>query len=86
MHEASLMSHLLRQVLDLAAQHQARKVTEVRVQVGAWSHLSQEHLQEHFRQAARGTLAADACIVAAGASQETFSTHELWLESIAVET
>lgn len=62
MHEASLIRSLLRQVLAQARDAGAVRVVGLTVRVGAMAHLSPEHLDEHFRQAARGTLAEGATI------------------------
>lgn len=60
MHEAGLVADLVRRVEALAREHQARRVLEVRVRLGALAHLSPGHLREHFALAAAGTLAATA--------------------------
>ena len=60
MHEASLMADLLHKIETVANAQQASKVIGVRVTLGALSHLSPDHLREHFVQAAQGTLAENA--------------------------
>lgn len=60
MHEAGLMRDLMRKITDLAAEADARRITGVSVWLGALSHMSPEHFQEHFDQAAAGTLAEGA--------------------------
>ncbi|MCA8929000.1 MAG: hydrogenase maturation nickel metallochaperone HypA [Alphaproteobacteria bacterium] len=60
MHEAGLMRDLMRKILDLAAANRARRVSGVTVWLGALSHMSPGHFQEHFDQAAAGTLAEGA--------------------------
>lgn len=60
MHEMSLMQGLMRQLQKLAVDHDAERVTAVRVKVGALTHFSKEHFLEHFVHAARGTLAEGA--------------------------
>ena len=60
MHEASLMADLIRKITTLADAQQACKVTGVHLTLGALSHISPEHLSEHFRHAARGTVAEGA--------------------------
>jgi hydrogenase nickel incorporation protein HypA/HybF len=61
-HEASLIRSLLRQVLAQASEAGAVRVVGLTVRLGALAHLSPEHFDEHFRQAARGTLAEDATL------------------------
>lgn len=56
MHEASLMADLMRKIATLAEAQHARHVTVVRLALGALSHLSPDHLREHFVHAARGTV------------------------------
>jgi hydrogenase nickel incorporation protein HypA/HybF len=62
MHEAGLMRDLMRKINDLAAAENASRVTGVTVWLGALSHMSPGHFQEHFDQAAAGTLAEGARI------------------------
>ncbi|MBL8223915.1 MAG: hydrogenase maturation nickel metallochaperone HypA [Chromatiales bacterium] len=62
MHEASLIRSLLQQVLARASGAGAVRVVGLTVRLGALAHLSPEHFDEHFRQAARGTLAEGATI------------------------
>lgn len=63
MHEASLVSGLIRQIEAVASGQGGGKVLEVALKVGALSHLSPEHLREHFARAARGTVAEDARLI-----------------------
>jgi len=48
--------------LSLAATGHGTKVTKVSVQLGALSHMSQEHFKEHFDISAKGTIAENAII------------------------
>lgn len=64
MHEASLMRHLMRKIDALAERENARRVTAVRVWLGALSHMSPEHFGEHFRQASADSVAEGAEISA----------------------
>lgn len=57
MHEASLLTSLLRHITAVAQTHQARKVVGVRLTLGALCHCSPAHLRQHFAHAARGTVA-----------------------------
>jgi hydrogenase nickel incorporation protein HypA/HybF len=49
----------------IARQEGATRVTLVRVRLGALSHFTPEHFREHFEDAARGTVADGAAVVAA---------------------
>ena len=64
MHEASLMQGLMRKILEIAQAEDAGCVVGVRVRLGALSHMSAEHFQEHFDVASAGTLAEGARIEA----------------------
>ncbi|MDR5697136.1 MAG: hydrogenase maturation nickel metallochaperone HypA [Armatimonadota bacterium] len=51
------MTDLIRRVELAARRHGARRVTLVRLRLGALVQVSPDHLREHFAEAARGTLA-----------------------------
>jgi hydrogenase nickel incorporation protein HypA/HybF len=86
MHEASLIAALLRQITVIAQEQRASKVVGVRLRLGALSHLSPAHLQEHFVQAARGTVADGARLdIAVGSEASNPQAQEVLLDSIEVE-
>jgi hydrogenase nickel incorporation protein HypA/HybF len=58
------MRDLMREIDVRARAEGARRVTAVRVQLGALSHFSEGHFREHFADAAGGTLAEGARIEA----------------------
>jgi hydrogenase nickel incorporation protein HypA/HybF len=60
MHEASLMNALMRRIDEVAAAEGAARVTAVRVRLGALSHMSPEHLREHWEVSSRGSIAREA--------------------------
>ena len=60
MHEHALIKGLMRQVKDVAAAENARKVVKISVWLGALSHMSPEHFGHHFEEAAAGSLAEGA--------------------------
>ncbi len=64
MHEKSLMDDLMNKIFDLAKREKATKITKVSVTLGALSHMSAQHFQEHFDIAAAGTIAEGAEIEA----------------------
>jgi hydrogenase nickel incorporation protein HypA/HybF len=82
MHERSLLVGLMRQIDQVARQNRARRVTVVRLKLGPLAHIEPEHLREHFREAAQGTLAEAARLEI----ETTEELHELTLESIDVDT
>jgi hydrogenase nickel incorporation protein HypA/HybF len=60
MHEAHLIADLMRRIDRVADETSARRITGVRVWLGALSHLSADHFTEHFVRAAAGTKAQGA--------------------------
>ncbi len=62
MHEAALMTDLMREIAAAADAQQARRILGVSVWLGALSHLSAAHFREHFSDAAVGTLAEGALV------------------------
>ena len=64
MHEHALMRAVLGRVQAVAAEEGAARVTRVTVRLGALSHFTPDHFREHFDDAARGTLAEGADVVA----------------------
>jgi hydrogenase nickel incorporation protein HypA/HybF len=61
-HEQALMRDVIAKVEDTARAAGAGRVTSVRVRFGPLSHFTPAHFREHFRDAARGTLAAAAAV------------------------
>lgn len=87
MHEASLMRALMRKIEQLASEQQAQQVTQVHVWLGALSHMSPEHFQEHFDQVAPGTIAEGASLkVDLSEDIHDPNAQELMLRSIEVQT
>ena len=64
MHEKALMDDLMAKILGVAAAQGGVRVTQVKVWLGALSHFTPEHFREHFDDAARGTAAEGAAVVA----------------------
>lgn len=60
MHELTLLKDLFGKIKSIADENGSSKVLNVTVKLGALSHLSPEHLREHFVQAAAGTVAEGA--------------------------
>ena len=87
MHEASLMRSLMRKIDELAKNEGAGKVTTVRVWLGALSHMSAAHFQEHFEQASKATVAEGASLeVEESTDINDPNAQDLLLRSIEVET
>ena len=64
MHEQALMRDVIGRIVEVAESEGARGVTKVSVRLGALSHFTPEHFREHYVDAARGTLAEGASVVA----------------------
>ena len=87
MHEASLMRSLMRKIDSLAAAEGASRVTTVRVWLGALSHMSAAHFQEHFEQASEATIAEGASLeIEESADIDDPNAQGLLLRSIEIET
>jgi hydrogenase nickel incorporation protein HypA/HybF len=56
------MKDLLRKLEAEAGAGGGRRVTGIRVRLGALSHFSDAHFREHFEDAARGTVAEGAAV------------------------
>ena len=86
MHEKALMDDLMRTIESRARAEGARRVTFVRVRLGALSHFTAGHFREHFEDAARGTLAEGAEVEAELRTDPTEAEAQgVVLESIDVE-
>lgn len=60
MHEAGLARDLIHRAEELARAEGARRVTAVTVRIGGLANVTGEHLREHFRVEAKGTIAEGA--------------------------
>jgi Zn finger protein HypA/HybF involved in hydrogenase expression len=61
-HEHAVLRALMKEIARIAAAENARRVTAVRVHLGALSHLNEEHFREHFAIESRGTPAEGAAV------------------------
>jgi hydrogenase nickel incorporation protein HypA/HybF len=62
MHEQAAMRNLVGRIVGLAEHEGATSVTQVDVRLGALSRFTPEHFREHYVDASRGTIAADAAV------------------------
>jgi hydrogenase nickel incorporation protein HypA/HybF len=62
MHEKHLTEDLVRRIEAIAAAEGGRRVTGIRVRLGALSHFTPAHFREHFDDAAAGTVAEGAVV------------------------
>ncbi|MCS6912135.1 MAG: hydrogenase maturation nickel metallochaperone HypA [Myxococcales bacterium] len=86
MHELSLMADLFRKIERVAREQGARRVTGVTVRLGALSHVSAEHLREHFSAMSQGTVAEGAQLsIESCSGPDEPGAQDVVLESIEVE-
>jgi hydrogenase nickel incorporation protein HypA/HybF len=87
MHEGTLINDLIWKVTSTAQAQHAAKVTDVSIKVGDFSHVSADHLCEHFMLAARGTIAEGARLHVERVSDTNDpNALEILLDSIEIET
>jgi hydrogenase nickel incorporation protein HypA/HybF len=80
------MDDLMRKLESAAAAEGARRVTHIRVRLGALSHFSPEHFRDHFEDAARGTIAEGATVETTSERDPTEpGAQSVVLESVDVE-
>jgi hydrogenase nickel incorporation protein HypA/HybF len=80
------MTGLMRQIDEVAEREKAARVVSVSVWLGALSHMSADHLAEHFETAAKGTLAEGARLdTTVSDDVEHPDAQHLRLESVEVE-
>ena len=86
MHEFSLIHDLLEKISSVAREHGSTKVTGAKVKLGALAHISPSHLQEHFAEAAVGTVADGAQLeVVLNPDEKDEYAQDILLESVDVE-
>lgn len=62
MHEFSLMADLFRKIREISNRNDNRKIVMVRVKLGALSHITPQHFEEHFIEFSKCTPADGAKI------------------------
>jgi hydrogenase nickel incorporation protein HypA/HybF len=86
MHEGTLINELVHKVVAVAEAEHASKVTGVAIRVGEFSHVSPNHLREHFEHAARGTIVQGARLAIDTIADTTDPLAlEIVLESVEIE-
>ncbi len=87
MHEATLMADLMRQIEAVAKAERARRIVGVSVRLGALSHISAEHLAEHFKRASDATIAEGARLnVMVSDDMQDVNAQDITIEDVEVET
>ena len=84
MHEMQTVTALCRKAVDAAKQAGATRVTKVTVRIGAYSHLSEDHLRRHFIAAAAGSL-LEAAELDVSTSANVDDPHAQEIELVSVE-
>lgn len=85
MHELSLLSDVMRKIIAIAQEEDAKTILSVRVKLGALCHLSPGHFREHFAQAACGTVAEGAQLdIEISTDQTDPNAQEIVLESVEI--
>jgi hydrogenase nickel incorporation protein HypA/HybF len=80
------MAGLIRQIDEVSRREKATRVLAISVWLGALSHMSPDHLAEHFEKAARGTIAEGARLHTTVSDDfEHPNAQSLLLESVEVE-
>jgi hydrogenase nickel incorporation protein HypA/HybF len=86
MHERYLTEDIVQKLEALAGAEGGRRVTRIRVRLGALSHFTPEHFREHFQAAAAGTLVEGAEVQAEVGSDPTApGAQDVLLETVELE-
>lgn len=86
MHEMTLLAGMMKQIGTIAKEQNAKRVTTVRVALGALSHITPDHFREHFEHAALNTVADGATLeVEQLTDMNDPNAQEIILKSIDVE-
>lgn len=84
MHEAKLMRDLMARILSSAAAAGGGRVARVHVWLGALSHFTPHHFEEHFRDESVGTIAENAAITC-DVSDDPRDPDALWVRVLSIE-
>jgi hydrogenase nickel incorporation protein HypA/HybF len=82
MHEMSLVNGLIQKLEFIARDERARRIVRLKVKLGALSHMSKDHFQEHFERATRGTVAEGASLDV----EELLDIHDAHAQDIILES
>ncbi len=86
MHEASLINDLIQKINTIMIEKDGKRAVAIKVKLGALSHISSEHLKEHFEIASKHTSSEGAkleCEVSEDLSDPL--AQEILLESVEIE-
>ena len=86
MHEHSLLNDLINKIETIAREYEADHVLEVKVKLGALSHISADHFKLHFDEAVKGTVAEGAHLKIEQLTDETDPcAQDILLDSVEIE-
>ena len=86
MHEASLINDLIKKINTVVMEQGGKRAVAIKLRLGALSHISSEHLREHFQVASKHTASEGAyleCSISEDLSDPL--AQEILLESVEVE-
>ncbi|HEY6270472.1 MAG TPA: hydrogenase/urease maturation nickel metallochaperone HypA [Terriglobales bacterium] len=77
------MANLLRRIEAVTEEQDGARLCSVKIKLGALSHISPEHLRDHFLIAVCGTAAEGAeLVIEASVDPADPRAQEIWLESL----
>ncbi len=87
MHEAHLISDLIRKIECVVREQKAKRAVGIKVKLGALSHMTPGHFREHFEDASRHT-AAEGALVEVEMLSDITDPHaqEILLEDVTLES
>jgi hydrogenase nickel incorporation protein HypA/HybF len=86
MHERAVLADLVREIESVAVREHATRVVAVSVRVGPMSHMTPDHLVEHFVEATRGTLAEGAWCTVGTIDPRDALAQSIVLDAVEIET
>jgi len=85
MHEFSLFKDLMTKIESISQENEGKKIVRLNVTLGALSHLSPSHFQDHFDQLSKGTAAEGAILeIKEDKDQRAQHAQEVILESVEI--
>ena len=86
MHELSLFKDILNKIESISQDNEGKKIVKMKVRLGALSHLSASHFQQHFDQFSIGTKAEGADLeIVEDNDQSAPYAQSIVLESVEID-
>jgi len=80
------MADLMRKITGVSRDNNGSKVVGIQIKLGALAHISPEHFMEHFKDAAKGTVAEDARVdIEVGTETTDPHAQDIRLQSLELE-